>query len=84
MFQPSDSSREAHQIQIRVWQQMTGSARVELAARMSSEARDVSQAGIRDRHPEYNAEQVRFALYRMILGDELFSAAWPHAALLEP
>jgi hypothetical protein len=41
-------------------------------------------AGIRARHPRYTPEEVRRALARLLLGDELTRRVWPHADLLDP
>ena len=81
---PADTTREAYETQLEVWRGMSGSERVELAFEMSRDAREVSLAGIRHRHPEYSEEQTQYALFRMLLGDSLFRAAYPHAALLDP
>ncbi|MCB9729783.1 MAG: hypothetical protein H6744_15090 [Deltaproteobacteria bacterium] len=63
---------------------MGGPARVELALRMSEDARAITRAGIRARHPEYDESEVRFAFFRLLHGDEIFRAAWPTAPLLPP
>jgi hypothetical protein len=63
---------------------MSGEQRVTIASELSDHVREIAQAGIRARHPDYDDEHVRLALYRMLLGDELFSRAWPRAPRLEP
>ncbi len=55
-----------------------------MALRMSEEARAVTMAGIRDRHPEYTEQEARLALCRLIHGDEAFRRVWPGRPLLEP
>ena len=54
------------------------------AAQLSvcDEIREVSLCGIRHRHPQYTEEEARFALFRHLLGHELFVRAWPHAPVL--
>ncbi|MEZ4265732.1 MAG: hypothetical protein R3F39_05085 [Myxococcota bacterium] len=84
VMQPLDTSPEAAAVQARIWREMTGSQRVELAVAMSEEAREVTAAGIQFGHPEYSDSEVRFALYRLLLGDALFRAAWPEAPVLDP
>jgi len=44
----------------------------------------VAEAGIRQRHPEYDADQVRRALLRLRLGDEAARCVWPDQDLVEP
>lgn len=51
---------------------------------MCDEAREIAQAGIRARHPGYSAAEVRWALFRLLLGDDLFRAAYPGRPLLAP
>ncbi|MGM0577729.1 MAG: hypothetical protein ACQEXJ_18525 [Myxococcota bacterium] len=79
-----DTIDEAARVQAEVWRSMGGSKRLEVALRMSDEARDVARDGIRARHPGYGEHDVEHALRRMLLGDELFRAAWPDAPLLDP
>ena len=79
-----DTSPEAHAVQIEVYRRLGPEGRVELAIEMSDEARRTAASGIRDRHPEYSEGQIRWALFRLILGDVLFRGAWPDAPLLAP
>ena len=79
-----DTDPAAHAAQIAVWRRMSGDQRVRVALSMSDDARAISLAGIRGRHPEYDASEARLALFRLLLGDTLFRAAWPHAPLLAP
>ena len=62
-----------------------GSARcLLLAMEMSEELRRVTAAGIRHRNPDYSDAEVRWALLRLTLGDDLFSRAYPDAPRLAP
>lgn len=67
-----------------VYRRMTPGQRLELAVEMSMESRAVSSAGIHLRHPDYSDDDVRWALWRMLVGHDLFVAAWPHAPALDP
>jgi hypothetical protein len=81
---PADTDDDARAAQFRAWRRM-GSARcLELAFQMSDDARAITAAGIRHRHPDYDDDQVRWALYRLLLGDATFTAAFPAAPLLPP
>jgi hypothetical protein len=77
-----DTSTEAHAAQLSAWRRMGPERRLLLAMQMSDEIRQVALAGIRHRHPEYTEEEARFALFRHLLGHELFVRAWPHAPVL--
>ncbi|HEY5922959.1 MAG TPA: hypothetical protein VIV11_14870 [Kofleriaceae bacterium] len=79
-----DTHPDAAAVQAAVLRRMTPGQRVELGIQMSEDAREVVLAGIRSRHPEYDETQARYALFRLLLGDELFARAWPHAPLLAP
>ena len=81
---PRDTTRDAHDVQMRWLRRLTARARVELAAEMSEETRELARAGISARHPEYSAGEVSFAMLRLLLGDDLFRRAWPRAPLLSP
>ena len=63
---------------------MTPAQRSQIAAELSVGTRAIAAEGIRRRHPSYTAHQVQMALYRVLLGDELFSRAWPGEVLLDP
>lgn len=47
-------------------------------------ARALTLENIRARHPEYDAHQARIALYRLLVGDELFRCARPTEPPLAP
>ena len=77
-LRPSDTSPEAHAAQICVYRMMTSEQRMGLGIRLAEEGREIARAGVRSRHPEYDAEQVEDAVRVLYLGPDLFRAAWPH------
>lgn len=79
-----DTDREAQEAQFAVWRRLGPQGRSALAAQMSDDVRTIAREGIRSRHPEYSESDAEFALRRMMLGDELFRAAWPKAPVLDP
>ena len=79
-----DTSPDAAEVQTAIYRRMTPSRRCELAAELSAAARRIALDGIQRRHPDYTLEQARFALFRVLVGDELFRKAWPSAPLLAP
>lgn len=79
-----DTSAAAEAAQLAAYRRMSGDQRVTIASNLSEDVREIARAGIRARHPDYDEEHIRFALYRMLLGDELFGRAWPRAPRLEP
>jgi hypothetical protein len=81
---PEDTEPAAHARQTEAYRRMGGSERLAVTFRLNEWARRASEAGIRSRHPDYSEEQVRMALRRLWLGDELTRQAWPDRELVEP
>jgi hypothetical protein len=81
---PADTDPEAHRVQMEAYRRMGGRGRSEVMFRLNAMARGITSAGIRARHPEYDDEQVRLALFRLVLGDALFRRLWPGRDLLQP
>ena len=84
MGRPRDTDEAAHERQAEAYRRMTGRDRVAVAFRLNELARRVAEAGIRSRHPEYSEEEVRWALRRLWLGDDLTRRAWPGRELVRP
>ena len=51
---------------------------------LAETSRDLARAGIRQRHPEYSADEVESAMLRLVLGDDLYRRAWPSRPVLAP
>lgn len=83
-FTPGDTSIEAATVQLEAWRRLGPEGRVELAARLSDEVRQVALAGIRHRHPEYSEGMAFRALLRLVLGDALVREVWPSEPLVDP
>ena len=79
-----DTSSEIESMQVELWRRLGSEGRLDLALQMSDDVRELSRCGIRSRHPEYDERQVENALRLILLGEELFRAAWPDEALLAP
>jgi hypothetical protein len=67
-----------------LYQKLGGRARVAILFRLNETTRQLTMAGIKARHPAYTTEQVRAALARLTLGDELVRQVWPDPPLVEP
>lgn len=74
---PADTTREAWAVQVGIYRRMSPSRRLELALQMSDSLRRVVASGVRSRHPEYSEAQVRLAVARLWLGEELFRQTRP-------
>jgi hypothetical protein len=79
-----DTSPEADALQLEGYRRMGGAGRAQVMFRLSELARRTTEAGIRRRHPGYDATQVRRALARLLYGDDLVRQAWPGRELEEP
>ena len=84
MLKPHDTSEAAWAVQVAIWQRMGTDGRLAAAAQMIAFSRDAALDAIRGRHPDYDERTARLALFRMIYGDALVTAAWPNEPLREP
>jgi len=73
-----DTSEEAWRVQLAAWRRMSGAERAALACEISDNTRRIAAEGVRARHPEYTDEQVRLAVIRLTIGEELFRQAYPN------
>jgi hypothetical protein len=71
-MRPFDTSPDAEKIQIEIFRRMEPEGRLQSAALLSETCRTLLAEGIRKRHPTYNEEQVRLALIRCLLQEDLF------------
>ena len=69
---PADTTLEAFHVHIGALRRMPATRRLEMAFQMSNNLRRVAAEGVRYRHPDYNEEQVRLAVIRLMLGEQLF------------
>ena len=81
-MRPRDTTEDALEVQFAVLRRMTDEQRAELSVQMSEDLRAIAHDSIRQRHPEYDEEQLKLALFRLLLGDALFRRVWPRAPLL--
>lgn len=77
-----DTTAEAQARQDDLFRAMTPERRVAMVVEMSEAVFRIAEEGIRLRHPNYTDEQVRLTGIRLRIGDDLFMAAFPKAALL--
>ncbi|MBW2065317.1 MAG: hypothetical protein JRJ03_10350 [Deltaproteobacteria bacterium] len=75
-----DTTVEAERKQIEIFRKMGPEKRLVNSISLAQTSRRLLAAGVRMRHPEYSDDQVRLATIRLILGDDLFAAAYPEDA----
>jgi len=81
---PLDTSANAEKIQIEIFRRMDPERRLQSAALLSETCRTLIAVGIRKRHPNYDEEQVRLAVIRCLLPENLFLQAYPGARDILP
>ncbi|MCC7083933.1 MAG: hypothetical protein IT427_02875 [Pirellulales bacterium] len=74
---PQDTTLEAFRVQCDIFSRLSSTERLRRTFDLIDFAERLSAAGIRQRHPDYTEEQVRMALARMRLGDEVFQQVYP-------
>jgi hypothetical protein len=74
---PADTTPEAAAVLLDIYRRMPPWRRLEIALELGDMVRSLSAAGVRSRHPEYTEDQVRLAVIRLSVGDELFRKAYP-------
>jgi hypothetical protein len=75
-----DTSTDARRAQIEALRRMGPERRAALAIELSRSARETALAGIRERDPSLSEEEAQRALFRRLLGEDLYRAAFERAA----
>ncbi|OQY07446.1 MAG: hypothetical protein B6I25_01850 [Planctomycetales bacterium 4572_13] len=79
---PTDTSKEAAEVQAEALRRMGLSGRAELTMQLCDNLREITKAGIRHRHPDYTDQQITQAYLRLILESELFQQIFPNCEIL--
>lgn len=79
-----DTTPDAMSVRTALYRRMSPDRRTQLASEMAAMTRAIALDSIRSRHPSYDEHQSRMALFRLLVGDELFRRAWPDEPLLPP
>lgn len=77
---PLDTSSAVERMQIECFRKMAPQQRLQAAAALRQATRKLLATGVRHRHPEYSDAQVRLAVIRMTIPEELFLSAYPYAS----
>lgn len=76
MTTATDTSPEAQEFQVNIFRQMTPERRLQGAMDLAETSRQLLAQGVLQRHPEYSQEEVRLAVIRLVLGEELFAKTY--------
>lgn len=79
-----DTSQKAEEIQIEILKKLGPEKRLELALKLFETEKKLLMEGIKKRHPDYTEKEVKFALIRLFLGDNLFSKVYPQLKEIMP
>ena len=74
---PRDTTPEAFWVQIEALRRLGVAGRARSTFQLGEQMRHMSAAGVRMRHPDYTGDQVRLAVIRLRLGNELFRKVYP-------
>jgi hypothetical protein len=72
-----DTTLEAAQIQFSILRRIGMEGRARMAIELSDNLREIIEYGVRQRHPEYSDREVRLAVIRLTIGEQLFRQAYP-------
>ena len=75
---PADTTIEAIRKQIEILRRMGPEARLKMAFELSDNLRSIVKAGVRGRHMDYNEQQIKREVLRLMIGDVLFKQIFPH------
>jgi len=73
-----DTTPDAERVYWEIMQRLSGARKLEMAMEMSENMRRIALAGIRQRHPEYNEDEVRRALLLVLQGREIYRQVYPN------
>lgn len=73
---PSDTTIEAAIKQFEILRKLDINARAEMTFQLSNNLRRIVEAGVRQRHPDYDDETVKRAVLRLMIGERLFRQAF--------
>jgi hypothetical protein len=77
-----DTTPHAEKVQIDVFRCMRPEKRLQKAIDLAQTSRKLLSEGVR--HPRYSEDQVRVAVIRLMIGEELFLAAYHQAKDILP
>ena len=78
---PADTTPEAAWVQIEVFRRMSPGNRLRMVLHLGDTLQAIVASGVKSRHPNFTAEQVKLEVIRLSLGDELFRKVYPGVEL---
>ncbi len=78
---PRDTTLDAARVQFSILRKIGLKGRANMTFELSDGVRSIVESGIRQRHPDYDAEMVRLAALRASIGERLFLRSYPELEL---
>ena len=78
---PLDTTIEAMKRQVEILRKVTPKRRMEMAFELSDFLRSIVQAGVKERHPDYNEQQIEKEVLRLMIGESLFKQIYPNTGI---
>ncbi len=78
---PLDTTIEAMKRQVEILRKVTPERRMEMAFELSDFLRSIVQAGVKERHPDYNEQQIQKEVLRLMIGESLFKQIYPNTGM---
>jgi hypothetical protein len=75
----TDTTPEFSRLQVEIFRRMAPEERLRRGLELAQTCLDLMREGVRQRHPQYDEQQIREAVIRLTLPRELFLAAYPQA-----
>jgi hypothetical protein len=69
---PSDTTFEAARKEFEILRRLGPQVRAMMAFEMSDNLRRIVEAGVRNRHPDFNENKIRLEVLRLMIGDKLY------------
>jgi hypothetical protein len=69
---PADTTLEAAKKEFEILRRLGPEVRAGMAIEMSDNLRGIVEAGVRDRHPDFDQKKIDLEVLRLMIGDELY------------
>ncbi len=73
---PLDTEPDAWEVQCEIWKRLTEEDKLRIALELSQNMREMAVAGAKLRLPGATPEEIQSAVARLMLGEELWQAAY--------
>lgn len=78
---PMDTTPEAFRVYVEGLRRLSPDKRARMVVQLSDTIRATALAGVRKRHPEYDEQQVQYAVLRLMVGEDVFHQMFPHVKI---